>query len=278
MKQQIVDCHAHIIDPARFPYENGPGYKPTADEVGTAEAYVAALDQSNIRFAVLVQPSCYGYNNSAVLDTMRRYPGRFKSIGMVPAAISDKELIALVAAGIIGIRFNLVSYDPDVFHRKETTGLLKRAKEIDWFVEVVADDAQWYHAADILNDSGVKILVDHFGMHAIASDVHQPGFKAVLELGHRNPNALVKLTTPFSLGLARPQHHLVQPFVQLLIEAFGAERCIWGSDWPFLAVEDPPNLPQAVAYLDQWVNDSKDRKKMLWENPLRLFAFEASPK
>lgn len=274
--KRTVDCHAHIIDPSRFPYEDGPGYRPKANEVGTPEAYIAALDRADISYALLVQPSCYGFDNSALLDTMRRFPGRFKSIGMVAPTVNDEELLSLAAAGIVGIRFNLVSYDPNVFHRKETAGLLQRIREIDWFVEVVADDAQWQHAGVMLRNSGVKVLVDHFGMHAISSDVNQTGFQAVLELG-RSPNAVVKLTTPFSLGLSRSEHHLVQPFVESLLEVYGTERCIWGSDWPFLTVPDPPDLPGAMAYLEQWITDTNDRQMVLWQNPHRLFKFGARP-
>ena len=275
LPKQVVDCHAHIIDPDRFPYDDGPGYKPRPHERGTQEAYVAALDRSGISHGLLVQPSCYGFDNSALLDTMRRYPGRFKSIAMVAPTISDAELLSLAQAGVVGVRFNLVSFDREVFHRPETAELLQRLKELDWFVEVVADEAEWPHTAAVLQDSGVKSLVDHFGMHAIPLNTKQPGFQAVLELG-RSSNAVVKFSTPFSLGLGRSQHHLIRPFVQALLEAFGTKRCIWGSDWPFLAVSDPPDLPQAMAYLEQWVKIPEDRQEICWRNPVRLFGFGVS--
>jgi predicted TIM-barrel fold metal-dependent hydrolase len=269
---QVIDCHAHIVDPHRFPYEDGPGYKPLPHEHGTPEGYVAALNHSGISHALLVQPSCYGFDNSALVDTMRRYPGRFKAIGMVPATATDAQLTSLAQAGIVGTRFNLVSYDREVFHRRETAGLLRRLRDLDWFVEVVADEAQWQHTAAVLQESGVRSLIDHFGMHLIPSNTKQPGFRAVLELG-RNSNAVVKLTTPFSLGLVRSQHHLIDPFVGALLEAFGAARCVWGSDWPFLAVSDPPDLPQALACLERWVRLPEDRREICWRNPVRLFGF-----
>jgi predicted TIM-barrel fold metal-dependent hydrolase len=272
--RQIVDCHAHIIDPARFPLDDGPGYKLRPHEQGTQEAYIAALDRSGISHGLLVQPSCYGFDNSALLDTMRRYPRRFKSIAMVPPTASDAELLSLAKAGVVGARFNLVSYDRDVFQKPATASLLGRLKRLDWFVEVVADDSQWQHTAEVLRESGVKILIDHFGMHAIPLHTRQPGFQAVLGLG-RYSNAVVKLTTPFSLGLVPSQHHLVHPFVDELLDAFGVERCVWGSDWPFLAIADPPDLPQAMAYLKQWLTAADDRRTILWRNPARLSGFEA---
>ena len=76
-----IDCHAHIIDPARFPFADGPGYRPKPGEVGTVEAYEAVLDANRVDHALLVQPSGYGVDNSAILDAMQRSPGRFRAIG-----------------------------------------------------------------------------------------------------------------------------------------------------------------------------------------------------
>src|SRR6516162_361589 len=82
-ERRIIDTHAHIIDPARFPFADGPGYKPLPHEVGTAEAYCAVLDAHGVAHAVLVQPSGYGYDNRAALEAMARYPGRFKTIAVL---------------------------------------------------------------------------------------------------------------------------------------------------------------------------------------------------
>ena len=79
----IVDSHAHIIDPARFPLSDGPGYKPTPGETATREMFAAMLDAHGVNHALLVQLSGYGYDNSTLLDAMAHYPGRFKSIAVV---------------------------------------------------------------------------------------------------------------------------------------------------------------------------------------------------
>src|SRR5437879_4735983 len=102
-----IDCHVHIVDPSRYPYAEGPGYKPRPDEIGTREALCAALDAHRIRHALLVQPSCYGFVNAAVLDAMTASPGRFRAIVMVSPETPETGLAALNDAGVVGVRFNL---------------------------------------------------------------------------------------------------------------------------------------------------------------------------
>lgn len=269
----IVDGHAHILDPKAFPFDDGPGYKPREGETGTAAEYVAALDRSKVQHALLVQPSCYGYDNSAIVDAMKRYPRRFRSICMVPSDVSDKELLNLAGAGVIGVRFNLVSYDPDVFHRNETRKFLERIRDLDWYVEVVADDEQWPKAAQMLAQSEVKVLVDHFGMHSLAPSTKAQGFQSVLGLANAKC-AVVKFTTPFSLGLTRDDHEQVRPYVDLLLESFGTDRCVWGSDWPFLTMEPRPDHEDAMSFMLKWVPDKNRRRSIMRTNALRLFGFD----
>jgi len=106
----IVDTHAHIIDPARFPFAEGPGYKPTAEETGTREMFAAVLDAHGVRHALLVQLSGYGYDNAGILDAVKRYPQKFKAIAVVDPESSDRALEDFSARGVVGVRFNLASY------------------------------------------------------------------------------------------------------------------------------------------------------------------------
>jgi len=140
---RIIDTHAHIIDPARFPFADGPGYKPLAHEVGTAEAFCAVLDPHQVAHAVLVQPSGYGYDNRAVLDAMARHSGRFKAIAVLDPQTPEKELAALATLGVVGVRFNLLSYRSDGLAGTTAERFLARLAELGWFAQVFADDAQW---------------------------------------------------------------------------------------------------------------------------------------
>ena len=113
--ERIVDCHAHIIDPQRFPFTGHKGYQPRISEKGTREAFCAVLDEHGVSNGVLVQLSGYGTDNSANLDAMKSYPGRFKAIAVVDPDATDRTLEELADAGVVGVRFNLPSYDPCIW-------------------------------------------------------------------------------------------------------------------------------------------------------------------
>jgi len=160
--ERIIDCHAHIIDPARFPFPDGPGYKPRPEETGTREAFCATLDRLGATHALLVQPSGYGVDNAAMLDAMAASRGRFRAIAMVDPGASDRALEALAGAGVVGVRFNLPSYDPHALSHPEAPRLLDRLRALGWFAQVYADDTQWAQIAPILRASRVRVLIDHF--------------------------------------------------------------------------------------------------------------------
>jgi len=271
--RHIVDCHAHIIDPERFPFTCTRGYQPRADERGTREAFRGVLDEHGVSNAVLVQLSGYGTDNSANLDAMKSYPGRFKAIAVVDPEASDRALEDLASAGVVGVRFNLPSYEPDALTRPDAPRFLQRLKALGWFAQIYADDTQWPAAAAVLRASGVQVLVDHFGVRDIAVGTRHAGFQAVLALG-REGIATVKLSSPFRVSRMLAGFNDLDPYVEQLLKAFGVERCLWGSDWPFINVPRRPIYADVMAPLSRWLPDGGDRERVLSHNPRRVFGFE----
>ncbi len=269
MAAAIVDCHAHILDPARFPYSRGPGYKPRSHEVGTRETFAATLEFNHVSHAVLVQPSSYGYDNSAMLDAIACAPNRYRGIAVVPAGAAYKLLDLLALQGVVGLRFNLVSFDPGGLAGAAGAQVLDCIKSLGWVAEIFASDSQWPEVAAIVRRSGVKAIVDHFGVRDAARGVDQPGFRAVLDLARRT-RSVIKLSAPFRVS-QRPDYGDLAPFAAALIDAFGIDRCIWGADWPFLNLPVPPRYDAALANLNLWVADPAQRGRVLWDNPARIF-------
>jgi predicted TIM-barrel fold metal-dependent hydrolase len=266
----IIDSHAHVIDFDRFPLvPDGRGYKPKPHEAGPREAYTAVLDAHQASGALLVQPSGYGFDNSCMLDAIAAYPGRFRGIAVVDPAIADRDLEALGARGVVGVRFNLLTYDPEGLAASEAFRLLERLRERGWLAQVYADDSQWPAAADTLRRSGVQAIVDHFGVKAVEGGLAQPGFQAVLALG-RTGRAAVKLSAPFRIT---GDHAALKPFTDALIAAFGQENCVWGSDWPFIGLDRKIRYDAALATLSEIVPDAAVRQAILCQNPRRLFGF-----
>ena len=270
--KRLIDCHAHIIDPARFPFAPGPGYKPRPNEAGPKETYCGVLDGDRVAHALLVQPSGYGYDNAAMLDAIAAHPGRFKGIAVLDPETPERELAALAERGVVGVRFNLVSYEPDALTRPEAARFLTRLKALGWYAQIFADDTQWPEIAEILRRSGVKVLVDHFGVRDIAAGLDQPGFQAVLRLG-REGNAAVKLSAPFRISREPGTYGDLKPFAHAVIDAFGVERCVWGSDWPFINMTGGFRYAAALQAVERWVDDAGDFDRVLSRNPMRLFGF-----
>ena len=275
-ESRMIDTHAHIIDPARFPLADGPGYKPLPHEKGTSEEYCSVLDAHRVAHALLVQPSGYGYDNSALLDAMVRHPGRFKAIAVIDPETSESELASLARRGVVGVRFNLLSHRADALEGARAERFLARLRELDWFAQVFADDAQWLAVAPILRRSRVKVLVDHFGVRNPADGLSQPGFAEVLAMG-REGKAAVKLSAPFRLSRRPRDFADLDPFAEALIKAFGIEGCVWGSDWPFINFPRGFSYDAALLAAERWLSDPGHRTMVMWSNPARLFGFSEPP-
>lgn len=267
-----IDCHAHVVDPERFAFVDGAGYRPQPHETGTRDAFAAVLDAHGVGHALLVQPSCYGTDNAALLDAMARSRGRFKGIAVVAPNIGERELAALADAGVVGVRFNLVTYDPHALAKATAAGLLERLRDLGWFAQIFALDEQWPGLGVLLGRNKVKVLIDHFGVRDIAAGVGAPGFRSVLELG-RSGLATVKLSAPFRLVSRPGAYGEVEPFAAALLGAFGIGGCVWGSDWPFLGIREAVRYGDLLAVLRHWLPDPADCRRVLTDNPNRLFGF-----
>ena len=267
-----VDCHAHVIDPARFPFVPGRGYQPRAHESGPREAYWSTLRAHGITHGLLVQPSCYAYDNRAMLDAADAAPGHAKMIAVVADDVHDATLDALAAAGCVGVRLNLGAFDPGFFERPGAARFLRRMRERNLFVQAYANARAWERIAPLLADSGASVIVDHMGEPDVRLGLGQPGFAAVLALG-RSGRACVKLSAPYRISREPAPFADVAPFARACIDAFGIERCVWGSDWPFLDAGTPTSYTQQLAWLAHAVPDAGDRVRVLVDNPRRIFGF-----
>ena len=152
--------------------------------------------------------------------------------------------------------------------------LLARVKEMNWFVQIHCEKNNLAEAAPLLRKAGVRIMVDHYGRPDTAAGVSQPGFQTLLEFG-RSGNAVVKLSGPFRSSRQAYPYSDVEPFIAAAIDAFTLDNCVWGSDWPFVLMDRRIDYGPPLSCLDRWIPDEKDRRKVLWDTPSRLFGFTA---
>jgi predicted TIM-barrel fold metal-dependent hydrolase len=133
----------------------------------------------------------------------------------------------------------------------------------------------WCGIERILRQSGCRLIIDHFGEPDPSRPILQPGFQAILRLG-RDTDAVVKLSAPFRTS-AQPFPHVdVDPFVAAVVDVFGLDRCVWGSDWPFINTTQRVEYGNLLNCLQRWLPSPDDRDRVLRQNPARLFGFTAS--
>lgn len=277
-----VDCHLHAHWPQKYPYSHNTGSRvDVANLAASAESLFPTLLASGVTHALIIHPGAYGTDNRATLDAIAESKGRAKGIAGMRMDAADEEFVDLKSKGIVGVRVSLIHADSETFSRPEVDAFLARCRKHDFFVEVFASARIWPQIIPKLVDSGVRLIVEHTGYPIISEGIKQPGFQAVLQLG-RSTNTVIKIGAGFRLSQGGEPYDDVRPFALEVVGAFGPDRCIWGSDWPFL---NPQNgsvtrpFPWTLEYprefhaMAHWLPDQSTREAILWKTPSRLFGF-----
>lgn len=267
-----IDAHAHVYDLQRHPFHASSGFHILDNEVGTAEQFKCVLDAHGFSHALLVNPlGGYGTDNRCLVDALRQSPSRFKGVAVVAHESSEAEFRQLAEAGVIGLRFNLNFPSSPSLLAPEAQRSLGMARELGWFAQVHYQDDALLDALPVLRRCGLPLVIDHFGRPEVARGLMQPAFQALLQLG-REGSAVIKLSSVFRFGGEFPYTD-ADPFAHALIEAFGVDRCVWGSDWPFLRARHRVDHASLLQALRRWLPDAADRDKVLGSNPARVFGW-----
>jgi predicted TIM-barrel fold metal-dependent hydrolase len=265
----VVDCHVHVLDPARFPYRDDVFYQPVAAETATARQLGHVLDAHGVRHALLVQPnSGYGPDNTCLLDAIARSGGRFKGVAIAAPDASRDELQALQAGGVVGIAFNVALLGPDAV----AAPLLGRLRELGLWAQVQVQHDQLVALRPLLEDSGARVVVDHCGRPDPARGVGQPGFQALLAMA-ANGRTAVKLSGLVKCSAQAFPHADAWAFVHALVAACTPQSLVWASDWPFLRAPARIDYAPQLRLVERLLPDAAARRAVLWDTPCRLFGF-----
>ena len=269
-----VDCHNHVLDPARFAYASDVAYCPAGQEIGSRSQHAAVMAAYGARHALLVGPnSGYGTDNRCLLDALAHSGGRFKGIAVVPHRTGRDELLRLQAAGVVGIAFNATVHG--LAHFSDAAPLLRRLADVDMFVQFQVEGEQMAALAPMLLASGARLLIDHCGRPVPAAGLQQPGFQAVLGLA-KSGRAAVKLSGYQKFSAGPWPYTDARPYFDALADAFTLDACLWGSDWPFLKASERLDVGPLLSLVQDWLPDAADRRRLFWDTPRRLFGFAES--
>ena len=269
------DCHFHVFGPAeRYRYGTDLRYPPP---LAPLEDYLALAGRLGFERFVFVQPSAYGRDNACMLDAMRSIGPRCRGIVDIDENVPDAELARLHALGVCGVRINVSPVKPPepgfagrLLPRIER--LDARCAEIGWQLDFLTPG--WLSAG--LMGTFRKLKVDftlaHLGMFLARDGVNQPGFRQLLDfLKHGDGRCWVKVTGVYRMSVA-PAFADAAPMARALIET-APERIIWGSDYPHLSFADKVGSVELFNLFGRWAPDEATRRKILVENPQRLFGF-----
>ena len=266
-----IDSHVHVIDPVNFPYGKNVVYRPSTQEIGTAAQLHEVMASYGVKHALLVQPnSGYEGDNACMLDAIAESKGRFKGIAIVDIDADPATLKSLQARGVIGIAVNPTVHGNDYY--KHADSLMKRLADLDMFFNLQVEHNQFLMYAPWIEQIPVKVLIDHAGRPDPAAGLDQPAFAAMLRLA-KTGRVNVKISgylkfakTPFPFTDCRP-------FVRALVDAFTLDHCMWASDWPYLRATERQDYGPLVQLAGQLFPNAKDRRKLFWDTPHRLFGF-----
>jgi len=267
------DCHAHILGPrSRYPYLARRVYTPPDCLLDDFRRMLGAL---GLERAVLVQPSVYGVYNTVLIEALARAPRRFRGVAVVPPDVAEAELERLHELGVRGVRVNVVDVrdrTPGTLPLADLRALAARIRPLGWHMELLLHADEFPELDRALADFPVDVVFGHFGYMRADKGSDAPGFQALLRL-LRAGRAWVKLTGPYRISGAALPYADVAPFAHALARA-APERLLWGSDWPHVMLKGAmPNDADLVDLLTAWLPDEALRRRVLVENPAKLYGF-----
>jgi predicted TIM-barrel fold metal-dependent hydrolase len=278
------DCHTHIhADPEKFPFFSGRVYTP---EPASPEEMMALHKALHIERVVIVTPSVYGTDNSATLFGIKARGPTARGVAVIDDKTPESDLDAMQKEGFRGIRLNLATggiNDPNVA-KQRFQAAIDRMKARGWHVQLYTSLPLISAIKDLVMTAPVPAVFDHFGGAQAALGVEQPGFSDLVELV-KSGKAYVKISGAYRASKLAPDYSDVVPLAKALIAA-NPDRIVWGTDWPHPDAVTPPGRKvtdvtpllqiddgNLLNQLPVWTPDAAIRKKILVDNPARLYGF-----
>jgi 2-pyrone-4,6-dicarboxylate lactonase len=271
------DCHAHIIGPDhQYPLAAERSYTPPENPL---ENYLSYLKRIGFERGVLVTPSPYGTDNATVIDALKMQPHTLRGIAVADANTSAQTLQQWKSAGVSGLRFNLYAVGGAKVY-KNGVGL-DALKALAPSMHDLGLHAQiWVHAPDLvelapeLEQLKLPLVIDHMGRMNAALGRDNPGFQKLCQMLSAG-TAWTKLSGADRNTNGDGQFEDIDQFAQALLAA-NPEQIVWGADWPHTNYFDPNRVPDDGALLNtlyRWAPSASLRKKILTDNPQRLYGF-----
>lgn len=272
-----VDAHCHVFGPGdRFPYAPERKYTP---EDASKEDLFALRDFLGFEKNVIVQATCHGTDNRALVDALLSSEDKAKGVAAVKRKVTDQELKDMDAAGVRGVRFNFVKRLVDVTPKEELIEIAQRISKFGWHTVVYFEGADLPDLWDFFGSLKTTVVVDHMGRPDVTKPVDGEEFSLFVKLMKEHPHIWSKVscperlsvTGPYALDGERSAYQDVVPFAKVLVDEF-PDRVLWGTDWPHPNLKTHmPDDGLLVDYIPQIATTKEKQQKLLVDNPNRLY-------
>jgi len=264
------DAHCHVFGPANiFPYASTRKYTPPdAPQEKLRELH----DTLGMQRAVIVQASCHGTDNAALLDAIAASDGRYRGVCNADDSFTESQFEELHAGGIRGVRFNFVKHLGGAPDLDKMRAIIAKVRHLPWHVELHFDAKDLLEYEAVLDEIPLPVVIDHMGRAPVIDGVGQGPFQSLLSKLRNSENLWVKVSGSERLSAEGPPFSDALPFASACIDA-APDRVIWGTDWPHPNVKVMPNDGDLVDLIPQMAPTIDLQRQLLVDNPARLFGF-----
>ena len=272
-----VDAHCHVFGPGdEFPY--APGRKYTPCDASKAQLH-ALRDHLGFARNVVVQATCHGADNRAMLDACTASGGMARGVATVRRSVRDVDLQALHAAGVRGVRFNFVKRLVDFTPKDELLEVASRIHKLGWHVVIYFEAVDLPERWDFFTVLPKTIVVDHLGRPDVGKPLNGPEFELFVKFMREHPTVWSKVSCPERISVTGPRalngqrsaYTDVVPFARRIVQSF-PDRVLWGTDWPHPNLKDHmPDDGLLVDFIPHIAPTAGLRQKLLVDNPMRLY-------
>jgi 2-pyrone-4,6-dicarboxylate lactonase len=265
-----VDAHCHVFGPGDiFPY--APERKYTPCDAGKEKLF-GLRDFLGFERNVIVQATCHGADNRALVDALLHSDGRARGVATVRRDISRAQLDELHAAGVRGVRFNFVKRLVDALPFDTLSEIAARIQPLGWHIVIYFEANELPALYEFFTALPGIVVVDHMGRPDVSKPVDGPEFELFVRLMREHENFWSKVTCPERLSLTGPPDYAdVVPFARRIVESF-PDRVLWGTDWPHPNLKSHmPDDGRLVDYIPRIATTAELQGKLLVDNPMRLY-------
>lgn len=272
-----VDAHCHVFGPGdRFPFAPERKYTPCD---ASKEQLFALRDRLGFARNVIVQATCHGTDNRAMIDALVHSGGRARGVATVRHDIGDDELRTLHEAGVRGVRFNFVRRLVDFTPPETLAGIAHRIAPLGWHIVVYFEAHDLPGLQDFFTALPTAVVVDHMGRPDVTKPVDGPEFERFVRWMREYPNVWSKVSCPERLSVSGPPaldgernaYRDVAPFARRIVETF-PDRVLWGTDWPHPNLKNHmPDDALLVDFIPHIARTEELQRKLLVDNPMRLY-------